>query len=74
MTTQKILDFVLQPHETDPIIQGMKINQEVAIQSRIAELSYDPTLHFHDIAGMIRSEFGVTVSEGFVARSWLPRG
>ena len=70
MATQKILDFVLSPLETGPIIQGMesKINTEVAIQSRIAELSYDPTLSDNDIAGLIYGEFGVTVTETYVAQ------
>ena len=45
-----------------------KINTEVALQSRIAELSYDPTLSDNDIAGLIYGEFGVTVTETYVAQ------
>lgn len=68
MTTQKISDFVLQPLETGPIIRSMesKINTEVAIQSRIAELSYEE-LSDLDIVGIIHVEFGATITEEYVA-------
>ena len=70
MATQKILDFVLYPHETGPIIRSMesKINKEVAIVSRIAELSYDPTLSDSDIQDIIWAEFKETRGLLYIAQ------
>jgi hypothetical protein len=45
-----------------------KINSEVALQSRIAELSYDPTLSDKDIVMMIHAETGLFISEAYVAQ------
>jgi hypothetical protein len=45
-----------------------KINSEVALQSRIAELSYDPTLSHKDIMLMVHRETGLFVSEAYVAQ------
>ena len=48
--------------------QNLYFNTEVAVQSRIAELSYDSTLTDNDIAGLIYGEFGVTVTETYVSQ------
>ena len=45
-----------------------KINSEIALQSRIAELSYDPKLSHKDIMMMIHAETGLFVSEAYVAQ------
>jgi hypothetical protein len=68
--TAKIFDFVLSPLETVPIIKSMesKINTEVAIISRIAELSYDHDLTDWNIADKIEAEFGVKVTAEYVAQ------
>ena len=44
-----------------------KINSEIALQSRIAELSYDPKLSHKDIMMIVHRETGLFVSEAYVA-------
>lgn len=45
-----------------------KHTSDAALQSRIAELSYDPTLSETDIVMMIHAETGLFVSEAYVAQ------
>lgn len=46
-----------------------KINTEVAIISRIMELSYDMTMTDWNIADKIEAEFGVKVTAEYVAQA-----